>query len=119
MSKLIASAIPILPGKTDEWKAFINDLRGRHFAEFSASRKRLGVRERSFLQQTPMGDFVLVTLEGEDPIAAFAQFGQGTDEFTQWFVDCVKAIHGFDLREPMQGGIPEMVIDSEGMPATA
>src|SRR5580765_2543957 len=119
MSKLIASAIPILPGKTEEWKAFINDLRSRHFAEFVASRRKMGVRERTFLQSTPMGDFVLVTLEGDDPLTAFAQFGQGTDEFTQWFVDCVKAIHGFDLRQPMPGPMPEMVIDSEGSRATA
>jgi hypothetical protein len=119
MSKLIASAIPILPGKTEEWKAFMSELRGRHFAEFAASRKRLGVRERTFLQQTPMGDFVLVTLEGNDPEAAFAEFGKGNDEFTRWFVDCVKAIHGFDLTQPPQGPMPELVIDSEGSVATA
>ena len=119
MSKLIASAIPILPGKTEEFKAFISELRGRHFAEFAASRKRLGVRERSFFQPSPMGDFVVVTLEGENPEAAFAEFGKGNDEFARWFVDCVKAIHGFDLTQPPQGPMPEMVIDSEGASATA
>jgi len=119
MSKLIATAIPILPGKTEEFKAFISDLRGRHFSEFAASRKKLGVRERSFFQSTPMGDFVVVTLEGNDPEAAFAEFGKGNDEFTRWFIDCVKAIHGFDLSQPPAGPMPELVIDSEGSVATA
>ena len=119
MSKLIASAIPILPGKTDEWKAFISELRGRHFVEFAASRNRLGVRERTFFQPTPLGDFVVVTLEGEDPAAAFAEFGKGNDEFTRWFIDCVKAIHGFDLTQLPAGPMPEMVIDSQGSAAAS
>jgi hypothetical protein len=33
------------------------------------SRRQAGVRERTFLQSTPIGDFVIVTLEGDDPIA--------------------------------------------------
>jgi hypothetical protein len=28
MSKLICQAIPILPGKTEEWRKFANDLNG-------------------------------------------------------------------------------------------
>jgi small ligand-binding sensory domain FIST len=45
----------------------------------------IGVRERTFHQHTPQGDFVIVTLEGNDPAGAIAKFGQGTDPFTQWF----------------------------------
>ena len=41
-----------------------------------------------------MGDFVIVTLEGEDPQGAFARFGSGSDEFTRWFLQQVKELHG-------------------------
>jgi hypothetical protein len=52
---MLAMAIPILPGKTDAWHAFIEELNGPRKADFDASRRRLGVRERTFFQETPMG----------------------------------------------------------------
>ena len=60
-----------------------------------------------------MGDLVLVTLRGDDPAAAFAQFAQGDDDFTKWFIDSVQRTHGFDLRQPPDGPLPEMMIDSK------
>ena len=109
---LLAMAIPIVSGKTDHWKRFIGELKGPRFADFKASRKKLGVHERTFLQKTPMGDFVVVTLEGSDPASAFARFGQGTDDFTKWFLKEVKEIHGMDLTAPPPGPLPELLIDS-------
>ena len=74
----------------------------------------LGVRERTFHQQTPQGDFVIVTLEGNDPEAAFAKFGQGTDPFTTWFKAQVKEIHGMDLGQPPPVPMPKLMVDSRG-----
>lgn len=112
MSTLMAMAVPILPGKTEQWRNFANALKGEKKQAHMESRKKLGVRERAFLQQTPMGDMVIVTLEGENPQEAFAKFGQGTDEFTQWFAKEVKEIHGFDLNAPPPGPMPELIVDS-------
>jgi hypothetical protein len=109
---MFALAIPIPPGKTDQWKKFISELSGARRAEFVASRKRLGVRERTFLQQTPHGDMVIVTLEGDNPGKAFAEFGQGTDAFSTWFKQQAKEIHGIDLSAPPPGPMPEQLIDS-------
>ena len=111
---LFAIAVPIPGGNDDKWKAFIGQLTGPRKAEFDASRKRLGVRERTFHQHTPMGDFVIVTLEGNDPEGAFTRFGQGTDPFTQWFKAQVKEIHGVDLSGPPPGPLPKQIIDSGG-----
>jgi hypothetical protein len=110
---LFAVAIPILPGKTEQWRRFIGELNGPRHGEFEASRRRLGVHERTFLQSTPMGDMVLVTLEGEDPQGAMARFGATNDEFTRWFVQQVKDLHGVDLTQPMPGALPEQVADSD------
>ena len=111
---MLALAFPIPPGKTDQWKKFIAELRGARRADFAASRKRFGVRERTFLQHTPHGDLVIVTLEGENPGKAFAEFGQGTDAFTTWFKQQVSDIHGLDLSAPPPGPMPELMIDSQG-----
>jgi hypothetical protein len=109
---LFAMAVPIPGGNDDKWKAFIAQLTGPRKAEFDASRKKLGVRERTFHQHTPMGDFVIVTLEGNDPEGAFTRFGQGTDAFTQWFKAQVKEVHGVDLSGPPPGPLPKQIIDS-------
>jgi hypothetical protein len=111
---LLAMAIPIAPGKTEQWLKFSSELKGPRRAEFIASRKRLGIRERTFLQKTPMGDLVVVTLEGDDPAGAFQKLSAGNDDFTKWFLAQVVAIHGVDLTKAPPGPPPELVIDSQG-----
>jgi hypothetical protein len=116
---LLAVAFPIVPGKTAEWKAFIAELNGPRCEDFADSRRRAGVHERTFLQKTPMGDLVLVTLEGEDPARSFGQMVSAKDAFTTWFLERVMAIHGVDLTAPMTGAPSEMVVDSSRAPVLA
>jgi hypothetical protein len=71
------------------------------------------VHERTFLQHTPMGDMVIVTLEGDDPQGAFARFAAENNEFSQWFSKGVLETHGVDLTSPPPGPLPEMIIDSK------
>ncbi|MFI5144623.1 MAG: hypothetical protein ACHQJ4_03425 [Ignavibacteria bacterium] len=112
MSKLMAFSAPILPGKTEQWKKFINELKTTRNKEFSESRKSLNIRERSFLQQTPMGDVVVVTLEGDEPAAAFASIANSNNPFSEWFVKEVIEIHGFNLKDMMKMPQPELILDS-------
>ena len=110
---LMAVVIPILPGKTPAWREFIAELNGPRHDEFAASRKAVGVHERTFLQQTPMGDLVIVTLEGDDPGRSFGQMLTATDEFSKWFGEQAMAAHG-DLTAGLAGGPPsELVADSD------
>lgn len=113
MKKLMAVAVPILSGKTEQWKKFTSELNGRYKKEFNESRKTLGVQERTFLQSSPQGDMVLVTLEGTDPEKAFQKFGQGTDEFTKWFLSQAKEIHGLDLSKSSEFPMPQLIAETE------
>lgn len=110
---LFAVAFPIPADKMDQWRRFTGELNGARKAEYQASRRQSGMHERAFLQQTPQGDMVIVTAEGEDPGAAMATFAQGSDPFTAWFLAQVKEIHGVDLRN-LPGPPPELVVDSQG-----
>jgi hypothetical protein len=110
---VMAVVFPILPGKTNEWRTWMQELNGPRHEDFAESRRRAGVHERTFLQQTPMGDLVIVTLEGDDPGHAFERMTSGTDAFTTWFLGKVQAIHGIDLRHPLIGPPSELVVDSE------
>jgi hypothetical protein len=110
---MMATAFPILPGKTAEWRAFVEELNGARREEFVESRRRAGVRERTFLQSTPMGDLVIVTLEGDDPAEAFRQMAAATDEFSSWFIERAEALHGVDMSElPTTGSPSELVMDT-------
>ena len=109
---LLAYAVPILPGKTDQWRQFIAELNGPRRREFEESRQRAGVRERTFFQHTPQGDLVIATLEGEDPAGTMGRLLAGDDEFTRWFLQQVADIHGFDPTQPPPAP-PELVVDSQ------
>jgi hypothetical protein len=109
---MMAVAFPILPGKTAEWRAFMDELNGSRRAEFLASRRGAGVRERTFLQSTPMGDLVIVTLEGDDPGHSFAQMMNADDAFTRWFIEQAAAVHGIDPSAAAGGPPSELVIDT-------
>jgi len=110
---LMAVAFPILPGKTPEWRAWQAELKGPRYQEFVESRQRAGVHERTFLQPTPMGDLVIVTLEGDDPEHAFGRMMSANDAFTAWFIEMGKAIHGLDPSVLTNGSPSELVVDSE------
>lgn len=111
--KLFAIAVPIVPGKTSDVRSFGNALMSTHNKGFQESRQALGVHERAFLQTTPHGDFVIVTLEGDNPQEAFAKFGEANNEFTDWFVESVKESHGIDLRNLPDLPLPELIADSK------
>jgi hypothetical protein len=114
---LMAIALPILPGKTEAWRAWMDELTTRQ-EEFAASRQNVGVRERTFLQHTPMGDLVIVTLEGDDPGRSFGQLLSATDEFSKWFGEHAMAVHG-DLTAGLEAPAPELVADSSRVPQPA
>jgi len=108
---LIAVAIPTKPDKKAQWQSFVKELQGPRHKEFVESRKKLGVRERTFHQETPMGDFVIVTLEGADPEGFMAKFANDGSPFAKWFVEQVQQIHGTDLRQPPPS-IPKLLVDT-------
>ena len=111
---LMAVAFPLAPGQSEAWHAWMEELATTRRAEFVASRRAAGVRERTFLQATPMGELVVVTLEGDDPLESFAKMVTADDEFTRWFVAKASQAHGFDLSQPMTEAPSTLIIDSEG-----
>jgi hypothetical protein len=109
---LLAISFPVLDSNMDQFEKFLGELSGPRRAEFSASRARVGVHERTFLQRTPNGNMVIVTLEGDDPARALASFGTEDDTFSRWFRERVLAVNGVNLAAPPPGPLPELVADS-------
>ena len=108
----LASAFPILPGKTEQWKHFSQEMAGPRRNEYEASRTRLGItREVAYLQQTPQGDLAVVYSEAQDIARVFEGFGRSQEPFDVWFREQVKEIHGVDFTQPLPGPLPEAIVD--------
>ena len=106
---LQAMCMPILPGKKDKWLEMMKQVNeGEAGKEFRASRESAGVHERSFLQETPHGDFVILTFEGDNPAESFAKIMSETGED---FAAFAKDVHGLDMTGPAPE-MPTLVFDS-------
>jgi hypothetical protein len=85
----------------------------KHFnanpTRYAEARNRVGMTlERAYLQQTPMGDFVIAYIESEKPFRETTQAMLQSDlELDKYFVAHVKEIHGVDMTQPPEGPPPE------------
>jgi hypothetical protein len=107
----VVLAFPVLPGKTRQDIDAIGDMFASRPDEYAASRQKAGVEmERAYLQQTPMGDFVIAYLETSGPaVAALAAPAQSDLAIDKDFVRMVGEIHGVDLTTPPAGPMPETI----------
>ena len=89
-------AAPILPGKTDAWKAAISEIAGPRRQEYIQARQNLGItKEVACLQQTPNGDFAVVYIEARDTSKILQDMAEATDPFNTWLKQAVlQDIHG-------------------------
>jgi hypothetical protein len=95
-----AIAVPIAPGKTAAWRASIEELTGPRYAEYDTSRKRFGLTAQStFLQQTPMGDFALIHLTGDDVHASFHAMSKSRDAWDVKWRELTTSLHGMDFNK--------------------
>ena len=115
----LAMAFPILPGRTADWRAWMAELNGARHDDFVESRRRAGLHERTFLQHSPNGDLVIVTLEGEDPGRAFEKMVAQSDPFASWFRKRVEELHGVDLSKPMRNVTSELILDTAAVAVAA
>ena len=103
---LMAMCMPILPGKKEIWMNMIEQV--RNDPNFIASRDAAGVHERTFLQETPAGDFVVLTFEGENPAEGF---GKIMANMPADFAECTRSPWS-DANGPPPA-MPTLVFDSK------
>jgi hypothetical protein len=97
----VCIALPILPGKTADARAFQKELDTKRKADYTISEARLGIpREYWFLASLPTGDLLIGYFDAQDANAALGAFVQSQDEFDLWFKAEVKNATGLDLNNP-------------------
>ncbi len=101
---VLAMVLPLLPGKTPEWRRAMAELAGPRRAEYAAARRRQGVsRERIWLQPGPQGDLEILYLEVDDPARAFQELAASQEPFDVWFRGFAREYYGLDLTQPLPG----------------
>ena len=109
---LITVCMPILPGKKGKWQDMMDNLLAhgsQSRKDFNASREAAGVHERTFLQETADGDFVILTFEGNDPETGFAKI---MANMPPDFGEFAKDVHGLDVNAPPPP-LPKLIYDSK------
>ncbi len=110
-----AFTMPILPGKTDTWKKYAQEMKGPRHDELNKSRQKVGIKtEQVWLQHTPNGDMVVVHWESstDNPTKIFEQLMKSNEPFDKWFrekilIEC----HGMDINNPPPKN--EMILDNK------
>ena len=106
---LMTMCMPILPGKKDMWLEMMKKVTSQPMkTEFDRSREDAGVHERTFLQETPHGDFVILTFEGDNPAESFGKIMAGSDAD---FAAFAAEVHGLDMQGPPPP-MPTLIYDS-------
>jgi hypothetical protein len=105
-------AFPVLPGKEDDARKFGEEAVGSHGEHYTSLMKASGTTRVTWtLQQTPTGSFILVWFEADDVQKIFEVLAKRSGEDADWMRGRIKDIGGVDMREPLPGPQPELIME--------
>jgi len=109
----LAIAVPLIPGKTPEWRAFVEGVKAHQSDEMAAFHRRVGVtRENWYLQSTSQGDLLIVYLEGDLP-QAFQRLAESDHPFDRQLKQVWLETEGIDFNQPLPSPPPEAIYESD------
>lgn len=100
--------VPILPGKTEAARVFAGLLQNERREELDRAQTTV-TKESWFLQETPMGDFLIVYYVSPDPERVHAALAVSQEPFDVWFRAQVLDITGIDISTPLPN-LPSQVL---------
>ena len=111
----ICVVFPLLPGKTEDARAFQRELDTARKADCDRSERRIGItKEYWFVASVPAGDQLVVYMESADFGRALQLFAASQDEFDLWFKRRLAEVSGVDLGNLPPGmALPELVSSYE------
>jgi hypothetical protein len=89
---------PLLPGKEEEWRRFVQEVVEERLPEYEQLRQRLGIRNESvWLARTKVGETVVVHLEVEAPAWIASVLATSEAPFDVWLKERLSELHGHAL----------------------
>jgi hypothetical protein len=107
----ISLVLPILPGKTEDARAFQRELDTDRKADYDRSERRIGItKEVWYIASVPGGDQLVAYMESDDFNRALRLFVESRDAFDQWFKRRLAEVTGLDMNNlPPDMQLPELV----------
>jgi hypothetical protein len=115
----ICLPLPILDGKSQDARAFMDELENVRKDAYNRSERRIGItKELWWIAALPSGDHLVAYMETEDFGNALSLFSQSQDEFDLWFKHRLNNATGVDLNNPPEIQLPELLSNysAEKMP---
>jgi hypothetical protein len=101
---------PILPGKAEAWRRFMQEIGGTRRQEYEASRRRLGIRvERAWISETRQRTIGIMLIEGEALEQALAALAHSDQPFERWFREQLLTLQGLDLTQLDLAFLPDLI----------
>ena len=93
----IVFAVPVLPGKEELDRQVMDELAGSRREDYEAGLRDAGItRQAIWHEETPEGTLAIVYFEADDAEAPM-RWTQSDSAVSQWFVEQMQAVHGFDI----------------------
>ena len=105
-------AAPILPGKSEAWRRFIQEMTGERRRDYEDACRRLEVKAvRIWLTETSKGDVGVMAVIAQEPQQIMSKLATSILPFDRWFRSQLAALQGVDISLPPQIPPSEMVLD--------
>ena len=104
---------PILAGREEGWRRFLQELSGSRREEYEDLRRRLGVTgQKVWLVRTRCGETAVSYLECEEPGRIAARLAASTEPFDVWLKARLAEFHGRGFAGPDPRWSPELVFEA-------
>jgi len=104
---------PILAGREERWRRFLQELAGPRREAYEDLRRRLGVTgQKVWLVRTRRGETVVSYLECEEPGRIASRLAASTEPFDVWLKARLAEFHGCDFARPDPRWSPELVFEA-------
>jgi hypothetical protein len=101
---------PILPGKAEAWRRFMQEIGGSRYGEYEACRRCLGIRaERMWISESRQGALGLWQMEAAAPAAILTALATADTPFDRWFRQQVQAILAIKLAQVNQRACADLI----------
>jgi hypothetical protein len=104
-------ALPILPGQSNDARAFMEELEGPRKSQYAASEQRIGITKEAWRRAAlPSVDHLIAYMESADIQSVIGTFSGSQDAFDLWFKRRLLETTGLDMHNlPADMQFPELL----------
>lgn len=110
---------PILPGREEAWRRFVQNMQGDQDEAYAASLTRLHIQaERIWINETAEGAVAVMVIEADQPEMALQALATSQHPFDCWFRQQVLALLGHDLNRSSFRLAPDLLAAYRSQPVS-